>query len=105
MKHLMICAAGLAGLASCAPLHTYYKPGASVTAVQRQTTSCEVEALAKVPPSSQTRQAPPQFVPSQSKCNSAGECRTLPAYFIPGAYYTVDPNADLRQCGIPHGYR
>jgi hypothetical protein len=97
VKHILICAAGLAALASCAPLETYYKPGADVATVQRQTTSCEVEALAKVPASYVTRQAPPRFMPPQNLCNAAGECRAVPGYFIPGAFYEVDPNAELRQ--------
>ena len=109
MKHVTITAAMLIGLGACAPLNTYYKAGADVTAVQRQTTACEVDALAKVPVSSQIRRAPPRFVPPREICNSAGRCRVIPGFYEPGAIYTVDPNIDLRnrveaQCMADKGF-
>ncbi len=105
----IVVAAGLLGLAACAPLNTYYKPGASVTALQRQTTACEVEALAKVPPSTQIRRDPPRFVPPRQVCRSPDKCRILPGYFEPGEVYTFDPNANLRrrveaQCMADKGF-
>jgi hypothetical protein len=109
MKHVTMTAAMLIGLGACAPLNTYYKPGADITAVQRQTTACEVEALAKVPVSTQIHRAPPRFIPPREICNSAGRCRVLPGYYEPGAVYTVDPNVDLRnrvetQCMADQGF-
>ncbi|WP_341235142.1 hypothetical protein [uncultured Sulfitobacter sp.] len=109
MKHVTMTVAVMIGLGACAPLKTYYKPGADITAVQRQTTACEVEALAKVPVSTQIRRAPPRFIPPREICNSAGRCRVLPGYYEPGAVYTVDPNVDLRnrvesQCMADQGF-
>ena len=51
---------GGVALAACAPLNTYYKPGATVAMVERQTTQCRVDALAQVPVVLQTRAGPPQ---------------------------------------------
>jgi hypothetical protein len=109
MKQLTVTFVALIGLGACAPLNTYYKPGASVTALLRQTTACEVEALAKVPASSQIRQTPPRYIPPWSDCNSAGQCRVIPGYYEPGTFYTVDPNANLRrrvetQCMANQGF-
>ncbi len=109
MKHVTMTAAVLIGLGACAPLNTYYKPGADVASVQRQTTACEVEALAKVPVSTQIRRGPPRFVPPHTLCNSAGHCRVIPGFYEPGAIYTVDPNLDLRnrveaQCMADQGF-
>ncbi len=101
---------GILGVvAGCAPLNTYYKPGASVADVRRQTTACEVSALDKVPPSTQIRHEPPVFVPPRRVCNSSGQCRTFPGYFEPGATYSFDPNDGLRarvegQCMADAGF-
>ena len=59
-------------LAGCAPLDTYYKPGATVA-------------------------NPPQFVPPHQRCNSLGQCHVTPGYFVPGPIYEIDPNAQLRR--------
>ena len=95
-KAALIIWGGLA-LAACAPLNTYYKPGASVAMVDRQTTQCQVDALAKVPVALQTLRTPPRFVPPRQICRSDGRCYTRTGYFEPGQTYTVDPGADLRK--------
>ena len=87
----------MAVLAGCAPLDTYYKPGATVANMQRTTTECAVSALEKVPPSTQLVRDPPQFVPPHQRCNSQGQCHVTPGYFVPGAVYEIDPNAQLRR--------
>ncbi|MGR3511071.1 MAG: hypothetical protein ACU0FF_17420 [Sulfitobacter sp.] len=87
----------MAVLAGCAPLDTYYKPGATVANMQRTTTECAVSALEKVPPSTQLVRDPPQFVPPHQRCNSHGQCHVTPGYFVPGAVYEIDPNAQLRR--------
>lgn len=96
-------------ITACAPLNTYYKPGASVTATQRQTLSCEVEALEKAPRATRTVQEPSRFVPPRRICKSDGTCRTFAGYFEPGQIYTIDPNSDLRarverQCMADAGF-
>lgn len=97
MQRVMVLTLGMAGLAACAPLNTYYKPGANVAAVQRQTTDCQVKALRDVPASTQIRRDPPRYFPPRQQCNNAGKCRTIPGYFAPGAVYTFDPNDKLRK--------
>tara|TARA_R110002124_G_C8718378_1_gene495510 strand:- start:194 stop:667 length:474 start_codon:yes stop_codon:yes gene_type:complete len=87
----------MAVLAGCTPLDTYYKPGATVANMQRTTTECAVSALEKVPPSTQLVRDPPQFVPPHQRCNGQGQCHVTPGYFVPGAVYEVDPNAQLRR--------
>ena len=98
------------GLIACAPLNTYYKPGAAVAKVQRDTTSCEVAALRDVPASSQIRRIPSEYVPPIRECHPNGQCRIVRAgYFIPGQVITFDPNDGLRkrvetQCMADKGY-
>ena len=109
MKKLTIGVAAFLGLGACAPLNTYYKAGASVAAVQRQTTLCEVEALDKVPPSTRIVQTPPRYIPPRSECNAAGKCYVVPGFYEPGTFYTVDPNEGLRkrveaQCMADKGF-
>jgi len=106
---LYLAALGALMLGACAPLNTYYKPGASVTATERQTLACEVDALAKAPRALRTLQGPSRFVPARQICNSSGACRTIPAYFEPGPVYTVDANEELRarverQCMADAGF-
>lgn len=96
-------------LGACAPLDTYYKPGASVAAANRQTLACEVEALAKAPRATRVVQAPPQFLPPRRTCDKEGNCLTVPGYYAPGARYTIDPNSGLRarverQCMADAGF-
>ena len=68
----------MAVLAGCTPLDTYYKPGATVANMQLV-------------------RDPPQFVPPHQRCNGQGQCHVTPGYFVPGAVYEVDPNAQLRR--------
>ncbi|MFK7835645.1 MAG: hypothetical protein AB8B60_05445 [Sulfitobacter sp.] len=96
-------------LAACAPLETYYKPGASVTALNRDTTACQVQALRDVPPSTLTRRKPPVFVPGNRVCDAQGKCTGTPGYYVPGGIETYDPNDGLRvrverQCMADKGY-
>ena len=88
---------GGVALAACAPLNTYYKPGATVAMVERQTTQCQVDALAQVPVVLQTVRTPPRFIPPRRVCRSDGRCTSRAGYFEPGQTYTVDPSADLRK--------
>lgn len=91
------------------PLDTYYRPGATVQKVERETIACEVSALRQVPASTQTRRLPPRFVPPQQFCDSAGACTVRPGYYIPGEVVSFDPNDGLRQrveqqCMADRGY-
>ena len=88
---------GGVALAACAPLNTYYKPGATVAMVERQTTQCQVDALAQVPVVLQTVRTSPRFIPPRRVCRSDGRCTSRAGYFEPGQTYTVDPSADLRK--------
>jgi hypothetical protein len=101
------CAALL--LAGCAPVQTYYKVGASQNQLARQTTTCQVKALRDVPPSTQVRRIPPEYVPPYRSCDEAGNCTMRGGYWIPGETVTFDPNDGLRkrvevQCMAARGY-
>ncbi len=107
MKPIILTA--LLALSACAPLNTYYKPGAAVGTLNRETTACQVAALRKVPSSTQVRRLPPEFVPPRRVCNAAGQCATSPGYYVPGEVVTFDPNDGLRrrvesQCMADRGY-
>ena len=96
-------------LAACAPLETYYRPGATVAQLNRDTTACEVQALRDVPASTVTRRKPPVFVPPRRSCDANGNCTEIPGYYVPGGFETFDPNAGLRlrverQCMADKGY-
>lgn len=96
-------------LLGCAPLETYYKPGATVAAVNRDTTACEVKALRDVPVSYQLRRKPPIFVPGKRVCDAAGACTETPGYYIDGGVESYDPNVGLRgrverQCMADKGF-
>ena len=97
MRIRLIFTSGLLALSACAPLNIYYKPGASVAVAQRQTTACKVDALAKVPVSTQIVREPPYYVPPRLQCNNEGQCVTIPGYYEPGEIYTVDRNLGLRK--------
>tara|TARA_R110002049_G_scaffold23545_10_gene83716 strand:+ start:106225 stop:106710 length:486 start_codon:yes stop_codon:yes gene_type:complete len=109
-NHLfLVVVLGGAALAACAPLNTYYKPGATVAQVTRDTTACEVKALRDVPASTQVRRMPPRFVQGPRICDAAGNCRYGPGYYIPGEVVTFDPNDGLRkrvegQCMADRGF-
>lgn len=110
MKQPVIIALGAVGLlASCAPLETYYKPGAALSLVQRETTACQVKALRDVPASTLTRRKPPIFIPGQRVCDSDGNCGHTAGYYVPGGIETYDPNDGLRfrverQCMADKGF-
>ncbi|MDF3413697.1 hypothetical protein HKX54_04445 [Sulfitobacter sp. M57] len=96
-------------LVACAPLETYYKPGASVTTLNRDTTTCEVNALKDVPVSFQIRRNPPVFVPGNRSCDADGNCTGHHGYYIDGGVESYDPNVALRnrvetQCMADKGY-
>ncbi|MGC1505743.1 MAG: hypothetical protein WA782_16565 [Sulfitobacter sp.] len=98
-----------AALLACAPLETYYKPGTTVTTLNRDTTACEVEALREVPVSFQIRRRPPIFVPGTRSCDAAGNCTGYHGYYISGGVESYDPNVALRQrvelqCMADKGY-
>ncbi|UWR36246.1 hypothetical protein K3762_10555 [Sulfitobacter sp. W074] len=95
--------------AACAPLNTYYKPGATVAQVNRATTSCEVQALRDVPISTQIRREPPRYVPERRHCDANNNCTTRGGFYVPGELVTFDPNQDLRnrvegQCMADKGF-
>ncbi|ASM72441.1 MULTISPECIES: hypothetical protein [Roseobacteraceae] len=96
-------------LPACAPLTLYYKAGAPVATVQRDTTACQVQALRDAPVANQIRRTPPTYVPARRVCNSAGLCTTTGGYYLPGEVYTYDVNGPLRkrvenQCMADRGY-
>jgi len=97
------------GAAACAPLNTYYKPGANMAQVSRATTACEVKALRDVPASTQVRRSPPRYVPPRQICDANNNCTTKGGFYIPGELVTFDPNAGLRkrvetQCMADSGF-
>ena len=101
--------AALLGLAACAPLETYYKPGATVAQVNRATTECEVQALRDVPASTQVRREPPRYVPERRTCDANNNCTVTGGFYIPGELVTFDPNEGLRnrvegQCMADRGF-
>lgn len=97
-------------LSACAPLTTYYKPGVSVSRLDRDTTACKVRALRDVPSSTVTKRYPPEYIPPVRECNAAGKCHVVRAgYYRPGETFTYDPNDKLRrtveqQCMADKGY-
>lgn len=100
---------GLIGVIGCAPLETYYKPGASVAVLERDTLACEVKALKDVPASTVVRRLPPVYVPGRKVCNSEGACKRTRGYYVPGGIERYDPNEGLRyrverQCMADKGY-
>ncbi|KIN60973.1 hypothetical protein Z945_1956 [Sulfitobacter noctilucae] len=107
MKHFSLLA--LITLTACAPLETYYKPGASVAAVNRDTTACAVQALEDVPQVMQIIRKPPRFIPGRRVCDADGNCKQKPGYYIDGGVESYDPNVALRQrverqCMADKGY-
>ncbi len=97
-------------LCACAPLTTYYKPGVSVSRLDRDTTACKVKALRDVPQSIVVRRYPPEYIPPLRNCDAAGNCRIVRGgYYRPGETFTYDPNDSLRrkveqQCMADRGY-
>lgn len=109
LRHLFLALTGVIALTACAPLETYYRAGASVTDLNRDTLACEVKALKDVPQTFLLRRGPPIFVPGKKICNAEGKCKRRPGYYAPGAVERYDPNAGLRQrveqqCMAEKGY-
>ncbi len=108
--HVVVIVCTAAGLIACAPLNTYYKPGARVATLERDTTACQVKALRDVPASVQVHHIPPRYVRPVKKCDAAGQCKVVRAgYYTPGETITFDPNDALRarvegQCMADKGY-
>ena len=94
-------------LAACGPLGIYYKAGTSVAPMNDTQTTCEVEALGKVPVDQRIVREPVRIVPRQV-CNKKGDCTTVYDR-IGGEIRTYDANVDLRQrvlnqCMTAKGY-
>lgn len=97
------------GMAGCAPLDIYYKPGATVEKLDRETTACKVAALKDAPVANQIRREPPILIPGRVYCDGAGYCYDTGPYWVEGRIYTVDVNAGLRrkledQCMAAKGF-
>ena len=104
---LLLCVMVL--LPGCLPVNTYYAEGVSFARLERDNTQCDVAALRDAPVANQTRQYPPRFIRRQV-CNNQGHCQYSGGYWVPGEFYTVDVNADLRKrvkglCMGDRGYR
>ncbi len=108
-RSLRLCAAmlGLAMLAACFPLKTWYKPGGRVARMQSDLTDCQVSALNKVPRQIVTGLTPIQWIPVRH-CHPGKGCVTT--YEMEGGMpYQYDANTDLRgrvaaQCMTRKGY-
>ncbi|MEO1733710.1 MAG: hypothetical protein AAFR45_08810 [Pseudomonadota bacterium] len=83
-------------LAACSPMSMYYKPGETVTKLNRDLTTCQVAALKDAPVANQIRQRPPVYYPGYRHCDGYGKCYQTPGYWADGGVYTVDVNKDLR---------
>ncbi|MDK3016276.1 hypothetical protein [Pseudodonghicola flavimaris] len=83
-------------LAACAPMSIYYRPGAPVAQMEKDTTLCEIQALKQAPVATQIRQMPPVYVPGRRVCDAQGNCWVRPGFWRQGEIYTVDANASLR---------
>lgn len=96
-RHFLIPSLLFVGLSGCdTSLTTFYKPGVAVSRMQNDQTTCEVQALKDAPVANEVRQRAPVFYPGRQVCNSSGQCWTNPGYWVPGGFYTVDVNTDLR---------
>ena len=96
-------------LAGCDPLQTYYKPGASVTELNRDQLACEAAALRSAPVAMEVKQDPPIYHPDREICDTAGNCFTREGFYEAGRIFSVDANAPLRarlegQCMADKGY-
>jgi len=94
-------------LAACGPLGIYHKAGTSVAMMNDTVTTCEVEALGKVPVDRRIEREPIRIVPRQV-CNSKGDCTTVYDR-VGGEVRTYDANVGLRQrvlnqCMTARGY-
>lgn len=97
-------------LGACAPLSTYYRPGAEVSRMQSDLLKCDVRALDSAPVATVWRQGPPRYIPSRRYCYNDGRCYYRGGYYIQGDIYSVDANRSLRnrvqnQCMADRGYQ
>ena len=93
----------------CAPVTTFYKPGVTLGLLAQDQTTCDVQALQKVPTALGKVQGPPTVIPADKICDADGNCRVFAPEIVPGRIRTVDLNADLRarvsgQCMTQKGY-
>jgi hypothetical protein len=100
----------LLGVAACAPLSIYHRPGVAVAKMEDDLLGCQVVSLEQAPVASQVRQGPPIYVPGRYYCNKRGHCYRQYGYYIPGDIYTIDVNASLRRkletrCMARKGYQ
>ncbi len=108
-RSVFIALLGVIGLAACADLQTYYKPGVAVDRLNRDTLACEVKALKDVPQNIVVRRLPPIYVPGKRVCDGDGNCTSRRGYYVPGGVERYDPNDGLRlrverQCMADKGY-
>lgn len=94
-------------LGGCVPQMLFDKPGVAPGAGQGDVTDCEVEALAKVPPSYETRRT--IGMPQTTYVDCIGASCTATTYGNPSRSYSVDANKGLRnrvlvQCMERKGY-
>jgi hypothetical protein len=94
-------------LAACGPLGIYHKAGTSVALMNDTQTTCEVEALGKVPVDRRIEREPVRIVPRRV-CDSKNNCTTVYDR-VGGEVRTYDANEDLRQrvlnqCMTAKGY-
>lgn len=94
-------------LAACGPLGLYHKAGVPVATMNDTLTSCEVEALNRVPVDRRIERDPVRIVPRRV-CDSQGNC-TVFYDRVGGEVRTWDANAGLRsrvvtQCMTRQGF-
>ena len=110
VKKIVISLASFLVLSGCGPVPFFYQEGGSVSRMQSELLSCEVDALAKAPVATQVRQSPPRYIPGRRYCRSDGRCYRDGGFFVSGEFYSVDVNARLRgdlktQCMSDKGYQ
>jgi hypothetical protein len=96
-------------LAACTGGTIYYAEGVDIPTRDRDTATCELQALTEFPVRTEIRYTPRIYVPPRRACNSEGGCVTRPGYFEGGERYTVDVNAPgrataARGCMAGRGY-
>jgi hypothetical protein len=94
-------------LAACTPLGIYHKAGVPVATMNDTLTTCEVEAVNKVPVDRRIERDPVRIVPRRV-CDKNGNC-TVFYDRVGGEVRTWDANAGLRnrvlnQCMTRQGY-
>lgn len=107
--HRFIFLITLLTLAACGGTTLYYAEGVTLAARDADQAQCSEAAGLAYPVALQTRREPPQYIPPQRICDSAGTCITEPGRFEPGDTFTTDVNAGLRSsaaqsCMARRGY-